>query len=111
MSGAGDRDMKDFAKHFYKSRQWHECRKSFIASVGGLCTRCLSNGLIVKGYIVHHKILLTPENINNPEITLSHDNLEYLCQACHNEEHYTELNSVSDMRWYIDECGNVCEKK
>lgn len=28
-----------------------------------------------------------PNNINDPEISLNHDNLEYLCLDCHNEHH------------------------
>lgn len=31
------------------------------------------------GAIVHHKEHLTPQNINDPDITLSEDNLELLC--------------------------------
>ena len=36
---------------------------------------------------MHHKEYLTPETINNPAITLGEDNLELLCQDCHNKEH------------------------
>ena len=32
---------------------------------------------------MHHKIALTPENINDPMITLCWDNLEGLCEKCH----------------------------
>ena len=39
------------------------------------------------GTQVHHKIRLTPFNINNPEITLSYKNLELLCDDCHEKEH------------------------
>ena len=78
---------KDFAKAFYRSKEWRKCREAYIQSVNGLCERCLAKGKLVPGYIVHHKIHLTPENINNPEITLNWDNLEYLCHDCHNKEH------------------------
>ena len=30
---------------------------------------------------------LTPENIDNPEITLNYNNLELLCRQCHAEVH------------------------
>ncbi|HDR8188359.1 HNH endonuclease [Bacillus wiedmannii] len=36
------------------------------------------------GYIVDHIVEITPENINNSDITLNHDNLQYLCLPCHN---------------------------
>lgn len=76
---------KEFAKKFYKSKAWQKCRESYIKSVYGLCERCNK-----PGYIVHHKILLTASNINNPDITLNWDNLEYLCLDCHNAEHNFE---------------------
>lgn len=72
----------EFSKRFYDSKQWQECRASYIKKVHGLCERCQEPGLIL-----HHKITLTADNINDPYITLSHDNLEYLCLECHNEEH------------------------
>lgn len=73
---------QSFATKFYHSKQWLECRESYITLVHGLCERCSG-----PGYIVHHKIYLTPENINDVSITLSFDNLEYLCLDCHNLEH------------------------
>lgn len=73
---------KEFAKSFYNSKEWKKCKASYIKSVHGLCERCDK-----RGYIVHHKKELTPNNINDPNITLSHGNLEYLCLDCHNAEH------------------------
>jgi len=32
-------------------------------------------------------VQLTPANIGDPNVTLAWDNLEYLCQECHNREH------------------------
>lgn len=78
---------KNFAEAFYNSKRWVDCRSSYIsqriAIDGGLCERCHN----APGYIVHHKIYLDPTNINDPEISLNHDNLEYLCHECHNDEH------------------------
>ena len=79
---------KDYAKRFYKSKAWRECRAGYISSVNGLCERCLERGRYTPGYIVHHIIYLTPDNINDPDITLNHNNLEYLCHECHNREHF-----------------------
>lgn len=79
--------MKDYAKAFYKSQAWKRCREGYIKSVGGLCERCLLNGLIVPGYIVHHKCYITPENIHDISITLNWNNLEYLCKSHHDAEH------------------------
>ena len=79
--------MKAFAEAFYNSNAWKECRTAYKKSVGGLCERCLKNGLVVAGDIVHHKIHLTPENINDPAVTLNFKNLELVCRECHALEH------------------------
>lgn len=91
---------KEFAYEFYKSWPWRKCRESYLASVGSLCERCLAKGLIVPATQVHHKIKLTPENMDDPAITLNHDNLEALCMDCHQAEH-------KHIRWRCDEDGKV----
>ena len=73
---------KEWAIKFYNSTAWKECRWAYIVSVNGLCERCER-----AGYIVHHKILLTPSNIDDPMITLNHLHLEYVCKTCHDDEH------------------------
>ncbi len=80
---------RDFSKKFYNSKEWKKCRESFKESKYGMCERCEQ-----PGDEVHHKIYLTPENINNPYITLSWDNLELLCQSCHSKEHMTKYDVV-----------------
>lgn len=87
---------REFARKFYGSRAWKECRASYILSVNGLCERCLANGKYVAGEEVHHKIYLTPENINDPYITLSWDNLELLCQSCHSKEHMRKYGPLRE---------------
>ena len=82
--------MKDYARAFYKSTEWKKCRAGYVKSVGGLCERCLKRGDFIPGVIVHHKCYLTPENILDPTVTLNYDNLELLCQDCHNKEHFKE---------------------
>lgn len=78
---------QDFAKPFYRSKEWQQCRAAYIQSVHGLCERCLAKGITKPGKILHHKVTLTPSNINDPAITLNWDLLEYQCQDCHNQEH------------------------
>lgn len=79
--------MKPWAEWFYKSKAWRSCRKDYIEKRisidGGLCEICRER----LGYIVHHKIELTPENINNSEITLNQELLQYTCKPCHDEHH------------------------
>lgn len=73
-----------WAKAFYKSRQWLLCKQSYIHHRimidGGLCEECRDK----PGYIVHHKVILTSDNIKDPEISLNHELLEYVCKDCHN---------------------------
>lgn len=94
--------MKPYAEAFYKSKAWQRCRDGYMRSKGGLCEICRDKGLVVPGEIVHHKIHLTPENINDPAITLSFSNLELVCRECHAKEH-----GARDLRYTIDEQGRV----
>ena len=80
---------KEWAKAFYNSNAWLRCRSGFIQSVYGLCARCQETG-----YIVHHKTLLTPSNINDPYVALNWECLEYLCLDCHNKEHMSNHDVV-----------------
>lgn len=89
------------AKRFYKSTAWKKCRESYINRVHGLCERCGK-----PGKIVHHKTYIDSYNINNPNITLNHSNLEYLCQDCHNREHFEKYSPVREGFMFDDE-GNL----
>lgn len=90
-----------FAAAFYRSKRWQRCRAGYVASVGGLCERCLKRGLIVPGDEVHHRTRLTPDNLTDPAIAYAWDNLELLCRDCHKAEHKPEI------RWRCDETGHV----
>ena len=96
---------KDFARAFYDSPAWRKTRRAYASSVGGLCERCLAKGLYTPGEIVHHKIHLTPENIGDPAVSVSFDNLELLCRNCHADEH-----ERTKKRYKIDQFGRVVTK-
>lgn len=81
---------QEFAKPFYHSGAWQACRDTYWRKAGGLCEDCLQQGIVTQGEEVHHLIPLTPENIHDPSITLSHDNLRLLCHACHMKRHATQ---------------------
>ena len=93
---------KESIGNFYKTSAWRICREAYMKSVGGLCERCYASGIIRHGDTVHHKIHLTPENINDPEITLNFQNLQCLCRSCHAEVHKTPQT-----RYQIDENGRI----
>ena len=93
----------EIQRAFYKSKEWQACRRAYISTVGGLCERCLSHGYYVPGYIVHHKEYISLDNITDPSVLLSFDNLEYLCEKCHNQEHHG-----SGKRYKVNADGSVC---
>lgn len=90
---------RDFAKSFYASKAWQQCRTSYIArrvnTDGGMCEECHD----ARGYIVHHKVMLTAENINDPDVSLNHNNLAYVCKDCH--DHF-------DGHWTAKKAECVC---
>jgi 5-methylcytosine-specific restriction enzyme A len=96
---------KTWAKKFYASKAWKLCRESYIAKVHGLCERC--EGV---GKILHHTEYLTPENITDPNVSLNHDKLEYLCQDCHNREHH-EKHSPTMWGVVFDMNGNPVRRE
>jgi len=103
---------KKWAKSFYNSKEWQECRAAYIDLVGGLCERCLEKGKVNPGYIVHHKTYLTPENINDPEVTLNFNELEYLCKECHDEEHGVGASKEALRKGLeFNEFGELVERK
>ena len=97
--------MKEFAVKFYKSKQWQHTRNAYARSVGGLCEECYKKGLIVPLEEVHHKEPLTPNNINDPMVTLNWDNLIGLCRECHRQIHTGRIT-----RYEVDERGKVTWK-
>lgn len=78
---------KPFAKKFYSSKQWQDCRNAYAERVHHLCENCLARGIYKPGEIVHHMIELDPVTIENPEISLNPDNLQMLCRDCHADVH------------------------
>ena len=87
-------------ERFYTTTAWRKCRASVLAEHGGLCQVCLSKGLIEPAVHVHHRVPITPENLDDPRITLDRSNLMALCEECHAEQHRTR-------RWRCDALGHV----
>lgn len=87
-------------RRLYKSKAWQKCRDAYYISKFGICERCGGAGIIV-----HHKIPITDENVNDPSITLNFENLELLCLDCHNKEHFGEMPMSDEVAF--DEFGNL----
>ena len=94
---------KLYAKKFYNSKRWLNCRSSYIKSVFGLCEHCAG-----PGYIVDHIEEINPSNIDDPMITLNHENLQYLCTPCHNKKTFFKFEPTrSDVTFGSD--GNLVQ--
>ena len=91
--------MKAWAKAFYLGKSWIDTRAAYMLSQQWICERC---GEPAK--VCHHKTWLTAKNISNPYISLSWDNLEALCQDCHNKEHHKKERAT---RYTFDAQGNI----
>jgi len=76
-----------FAHKFYHSKAWQNVRSIVWNRAHGMCERCAERGELVPADVVHHKIPLSPENMNDLSISLNADNLIALCDACHTEVH------------------------
>ena len=78
-----------------------EMQRGFHLLQKGIVREMFGTGDIKAGDTVHHKIHLTPKNINDPNITLNWDNLMLLCRDCHAEVHSRAK------RYTVDKDGRV----
>ena len=113
---------KEFARKFYSSKAWQECRNEYMKRAHYLCENCLRKGIYKPAEIVHHIIEIDPITIERPEIALSFDNLEALCRECHAEKHelsggrWSEVNKkkreakAAGQRYFVGENGKIFSK-
>lgn len=97
------RDDPEIAKK-YKSARWKKLRIMKLA-LNPLCERCQAKGISNSAYIIHHKEYITDKNYKDDNIFFDINNLESLCQGCHNEEHFGKQEDYT-----FDENGNVIER-
>jgi len=95
---------KPFAKRFYNSKQWKQCRAAYIEKVNGMCEH---EECGQPGYILHHKVELNPKNINDPWIALNHEVLQFLCLYHHNLHHMGTAEPITARGTAFDEYGNL----
>ena len=103
---------KAYAKDFYNSTAWKKTRNAYFTYRRGQCERCAKEFEagrrvledINAGAIVHHKEYITPDNLHDPTVALSFDNLELLCEEHHNKEHKSKTK-----RYAFDNKGRVIE--
>ena len=68
------------------SSAFRQLRMILIVKRGAMCEHCNQVFDDTSQLVAHHKIELTADNINNPNITLNADNIGILCIKCHNIE-------------------------
>lgn len=93
---------QEFAKAFYNSKEWKAVREYCIIRDHHACVHC---GKPVEE--VHHKVTLTPKNINDWNISLNPDKLISLCHDCHMKEHAGTI----DYEYEFDSNGMLIQKK
>ena len=103
-------------KLFYNSKLWKSVRRSVWIKQNLLCAVC-HKPVYVDGIseylpkesrrtgIVHHKIWLDNNNIENDDITINENNLIGVCKECHENIHHANMSCRKDMMF--DEDGNI----
>ena len=79
-------------KQFYKSDKWEAFRQVVIADrtdPDGYVHCAICGKPILQKYdlIIHHKMELLDDNVDNALISLNPDNVECVCFSCHNKLH------------------------
>ena len=96
----GDDMAHEYAKQFYHSSRWKKARAIVMQRHFGLCQLCAR-----PAKIVHHRRPITPENIEDDDITLNEDNLMCLCHDCHQRVHSS--NGVTRDGLFFDSAGQL----
>lgn len=111
---------REFAKPFYRTKEWLKCRDYVFKRDNGLCVCCLEKGIEKIGEEVHHIIWLRPSNIDNPSVSTNPDNCITLCKDCHISIHKksTTKSRLSNRKTssvtngvFFDEQGNIQQQK
>jgi 5-methylcytosine-specific restriction endonuclease McrA len=107
-------------RYFYNSKLWKQVRQSVWIKQNLLCAICgkpvYVDGIseyLPKGQrrtgIVHHKIWLDNNNIEDDNITINEDNLIGVCKECHENIHHANMSCRKDMQF--DEEGNIIPRQ
>lgn len=80
---------------FYWTKEWRIVRKIRRQKDNNECQRCKREGRYKAADMVHHK----QEVRHRPDLALTLDNTESLCNACHNREHPEKLNGYKQKKF------------
>ena len=77
----------DRLHQFYTSKQWRELSYNLKIERGGKCDRTGETFIDMSQLIAHHKVELTEDNIDDPNIALNPELIEIISFKEHNKEH------------------------
>lgn len=89
----------------YHSKRWQRLRK-LKKTVSPFCEECEKQGRIRPTYIVHHKEWIDETNYKDDNVFYNLDNLESVCQDCHNKIHFEAKEE-----YYFTEDGDLKPKQ
>jgi 5-methylcytosine-specific restriction endonuclease McrA len=95
---------RSFSDKFYHSKAWKNVRHEVLRRDLFTCRDCHS-----RANEVHHIIELTPDNINDINISLNHDNLISLCHDCHTKITKGYTGDITD-GYIFDDNGQVIQR-
>lgn len=84
-NGVGNRAER---QKMYRLPQWRKLSKAFLM-LHPLCSECLKRGLVTPAIHVHHIVsfMTVNDELKRKELLLDPNNLQALCQDCHNDKH------------------------
>lgn len=94
---------------FYCRKEYLDLAQSCKIASGGVCARC-GDVFDIGELRPHHKIELTLDNVDDPQIALNPANIEVLCHECHNATHNRFGQARSKARLRCARCA-VCRQK
>ncbi len=95
---------KEWARRFYNSKAWKECRRFILRRDMYTCAHCHA-----RAEEVHHIIGLTPDNIRDASIALNPNNLISLCHDCHTKITHGDTGDLPE-GFVFDDSGQVVRR-
>ena len=104
---------------FYQSKAWKTVKNNIWLKQSCLCAICHKPVYVdgISDYIpkdkrrigiVHHKVWLNDDNVNNQEISLDESNLIGICKDCHEKEHHQDISTRPGVKFDSD--GNLIKE-
>lgn len=93
---------REYAKKFYRSKEWQGIRRAVLMRDNYLCLRCGEPATEV-----HHIEFVTADNVGN-KATHIESNLQSLCRNCHcriHDRQRTAPKKKSESNYTFDENG------